>query len=470
MNGADLWEDGYPHGTVEGYDGGCRGGACPAGVEHNMSCKRAKALSNGDFRYKRLATAGRTPAEIAAIIDGHEPAQPLAENSHDPAPQEGAGATTPRPREKHPTPEPVAEGEEMGHPTTTEDTTMPFEQFHPEKISTDQWTSGLTLRQKTEKLRQIREWCRNAGHDIPTKGKIPQAALADYAASHKTAAKELAETDVSTTDLPDAAAAAVDLAAAGKLNLVDAAGAAAAAVDTFDLHPTPAPANDDAGSGTEALAEFSEALEATRERLADRLVPTVGVRARPRFDDGVAVVREVWMDTGLVRVTYLPDVHDEETWSSLDWLDRVTALLPAEDFSFDEFGSDDMAGDLRAWRQAGRVWTEYGTPQHPLQPDLVAAPVPEPDPDRPEWGTVAESVAVERARDLAARMLDDNVELTRQRDSLEEHAADLRRERDDALAQLEFVLRQWATARERVAKLEAQLQRPQRPWWKRAGR
>ncbi|OZD48613.1 hypothetical protein CH252_18980 [Rhodococcus sp. 06-1477-1B] len=75
MSSADLWEDDYPHGTVEGYDGGCRGGACPA-QSIDMPCKRAKTLAAGDIRYNRLVAAGKTPAEIAAVIDEHDAQTP----------------------------------------------------------------------------------------------------------------------------------------------------------------------------------------------------------------------------------------------------------------------------------------------------------------------------------------------------------------------------------------------------------
>lgn len=65
MSSADLFEDGFPHGTREGYANGCRSGACPAGIEHGLSCRRANMLASGDYRYQKLAKAGATPGEIA---------------------------------------------------------------------------------------------------------------------------------------------------------------------------------------------------------------------------------------------------------------------------------------------------------------------------------------------------------------------------------------------------------------------
>lgn len=65
MSGADRLEDGFPHGTVDGYQQGCRGGWCPAGNEHGLSCTRAKQLSAGDYRFQRLVKQGLGPFEIA---------------------------------------------------------------------------------------------------------------------------------------------------------------------------------------------------------------------------------------------------------------------------------------------------------------------------------------------------------------------------------------------------------------------
>ena len=59
----DMLEDGFPHGTVAGYDRGCRGSHCPAVI----ACRdvRRRYLSDMDFR--RLVDAGVPVQEIAAI-------------------------------------------------------------------------------------------------------------------------------------------------------------------------------------------------------------------------------------------------------------------------------------------------------------------------------------------------------------------------------------------------------------------
>ncbi|QOC24816.1 hypothetical protein IC744_16265 [Microbacterium hominis] len=62
---ADRLDDSFPHGTVDGYKGGCRGNACPAGDEYGLSCKRANQLNAGDYRYQKLVKRGLTPGDIA---------------------------------------------------------------------------------------------------------------------------------------------------------------------------------------------------------------------------------------------------------------------------------------------------------------------------------------------------------------------------------------------------------------------
>lgn len=77
MSGADRLEDGFPHGTPDGFKAGCRGGWCPAGNDHGLSCKRAKQLAAGDYRYQRLVKAGLSPFEVAQelglVPETHEP-------------------------------------------------------------------------------------------------------------------------------------------------------------------------------------------------------------------------------------------------------------------------------------------------------------------------------------------------------------------------------------------------------------
>lgn len=90
MSTIDLFEDGFPHSTREGYDRGCRGGACPGKLENGFSCSEAHVRYAGDYGYRKLVDGGATPAEIAAA-EAPAPA-PAA-----PKPMAKQRAETPRP-------------------------------------------------------------------------------------------------------------------------------------------------------------------------------------------------------------------------------------------------------------------------------------------------------------------------------------------------------------------------------------
>ena len=98
-------DDAYPHGTVRGYSRGCRDN-CPGGPD-GTTCRQAAV------KRARENTAKRRPLVLAT-----DPAQPLAEQSHDPrsntpAPADGAAAA--------PAESTDAEGEDMGHTPATEE-------------------------------------------------------------------------------------------------------------------------------------------------------------------------------------------------------------------------------------------------------------------------------------------------------------------------------------------------------------
>lgn len=60
MGAADRLEYGFPHGTVDGYRGGCRDGNCPA----PMACRDVYRRYSGDFGFRRLIDAGIPLEEI----------------------------------------------------------------------------------------------------------------------------------------------------------------------------------------------------------------------------------------------------------------------------------------------------------------------------------------------------------------------------------------------------------------------
>lgn len=101
---AERLEDGFPHGTPDGYAQGCKG-RCPAGIDHGLSCKRAKQLAAGDYQYQRLARSGATPAEIADALGLHPAIDTATTPNPKPAPQ--LRPTAP-PVTSSPQPEPTA--------------------------------------------------------------------------------------------------------------------------------------------------------------------------------------------------------------------------------------------------------------------------------------------------------------------------------------------------------------------------
>lgn len=60
---ADILTDGgHPHGTIQGYRGGCKSGACPAPV----SCRTVHARYQGDYAFRKAIDAGESPVEFVA--------------------------------------------------------------------------------------------------------------------------------------------------------------------------------------------------------------------------------------------------------------------------------------------------------------------------------------------------------------------------------------------------------------------
>lgn len=79
MSGLDLLEDGFPHGTLEGYERGCHGEICPSKGEHGWSCAGAVIRYRGDWVFRKRVDAGMGPAEIAVLDREEAEAARLAE-------------------------------------------------------------------------------------------------------------------------------------------------------------------------------------------------------------------------------------------------------------------------------------------------------------------------------------------------------------------------------------------------------
>lgn len=188
MSSSDLFVDGFPHGTPQGYDDGCRGGACPAGVEYGLSCKTAKAKSRGDYQYQQLAKRGATVPEIADALGfvGTEtttvvlPAKKAIKPKPTPATAKGARAIAYEPKPAPAGPEPV----ENAAPQTPEPPRMNGPQASSSTIATGN-APGSTPDQSTSKptapkTGEIRAWAIAKGYKVGAKGKLPQHIVDHY--------------------------------------------------------------------------------------------------------------------------------------------------------------------------------------------------------------------------------------------------------------------------------------------------
>lgn len=65
MSAADRLEDGYPHGTPDGYRQGCKGSHCPEADAGRLSCMQAYTRYQADYGYRRRVDEGMTPVQLA---------------------------------------------------------------------------------------------------------------------------------------------------------------------------------------------------------------------------------------------------------------------------------------------------------------------------------------------------------------------------------------------------------------------
>lgn len=107
MSAADRLEDGFPHGTREGYEQGCRGSRCPATEEGWLSCAQARTRYQSDYAYRKRVDAGLSPAQLAEV-DEREAAEQRAQLAAARARREGAPAPVVSLPAPVPAPAPVA--------------------------------------------------------------------------------------------------------------------------------------------------------------------------------------------------------------------------------------------------------------------------------------------------------------------------------------------------------------------------
>lgn len=74
MSAADLLDDGFPHGTLDGYREGCRGSHCAAPI----ACRDVYRRYSGDAEFRRLIDSGNTlNVKIAREADDERHLTPL---------------------------------------------------------------------------------------------------------------------------------------------------------------------------------------------------------------------------------------------------------------------------------------------------------------------------------------------------------------------------------------------------------
>jgi hypothetical protein len=216
MSSTDLFVDGYPHGTPQGYDDGCRGGACPTGVAYGLSCKIAKQKSSGDYQYQRLVKSGasipsiayalglvgtesapapaapkKKPARVAptpatakggvSLVDaaaavakvaaaGAGSIADIAASAHTDEPTATAGAVVTSAVEQ---PADYQTAPEAAQPAAPELVTPAPEPLEPDQTPTTDATPAPTPR-------EIRAWAIAKGYDVASMGKIPQHIVDHY--------------------------------------------------------------------------------------------------------------------------------------------------------------------------------------------------------------------------------------------------------------------------------------------------
>jgi hypothetical protein len=86
MSSADLFVDGFPHGTPNGYQKGCRSnGVCPAKLESGQSCKEANIRVSRDSVYRALVQSG---AAVEVLRQPEVDAAPAKAAAPRPAPHQ----------------------------------------------------------------------------------------------------------------------------------------------------------------------------------------------------------------------------------------------------------------------------------------------------------------------------------------------------------------------------------------------
>lgn len=316
MSGADLWEDNYPHGTVEGYNNGCKGGSCPAGVEYGLSCKTAKAKSHGDFQYQKLAKTGATVPEIAEAL-GLIGTAPSAPRTKKPSANKRTGnrPTPPAPQPEQPAADAPGEvstsADEGGRPVPEK--YLPAEGSPQARQLWDAAAKQIATASEPAanqevpttppvpakpSTAEIRAWARGRGYEIGSKGAIPKRIRDHYDEAHGQANVGPAA-DAGTTPAAPAVSKA-DVAPADPASAVTAT-AAPASDDTTPNSPTAVEMIQPHGAdtATRQLLQERDRARATGIRLEQELAHVQELLEQERAE-GMSVAQELLNEVGKV--------------------------------------------------------------------------------------------------------------------------------------------------------------------------
>lgn len=418
-HGADLFEDGYPHGTVEGFNDGCRGGACPGTLEYGLSCKRAHELAAGDFRYSRLAAAGKTPAEIAYAIDGTGPlvdapepvvyttetpvedaAQPLAERAQDSDPQEDAG--DPAIEEEAPAAgTPDVEDEAMGHHVDVVEDPKPAAKPKRDKYphgTEAGYARGCTNASACPGHRITQISCATAHLIAQNEQPKPAKPKKPAAAKKPAVARAPKEKPLSAVMREWAIANGHEVPARGTLrrSVIEAYQAAhqLEATDEGAVNGVVIDADEVTGNS------YTDVLDETRKRLAAAPDPVADPPSDAERRAAIADEIERALETD-ERVLAWDEIARHPLFA--DCYQSDGALIDAIRQKLDTLqalaGADNRPQVLAGPYEPAPVTQILDDPDAANWPDLTNT-----IPARPDWGVVAESIDVERARRIAVRL------------------------------------------------------------------
>lgn len=217
MSSADLLEDGFPHGTPDGYDQGCHSaGGCPTGIEHGLSCKTAKMKSRSDYQYQQLVKRGATVPEIADTLGlfgtapAAKPTKPTKAAKATKTAGPGAAPAAAEPTSgTNPVPDAATQTLEGGEPA---------EGDHPRSTG----ATGSTAPEATtpdHSTKEIRAWARERGYTVADRGRIHQDIVDHYWDAHGLLDTQPAEAPTTEAEEPVAPECPSPLQVEGTINL-----------------------------------------------------------------------------------------------------------------------------------------------------------------------------------------------------------------------------------------------------------